>query len=210
MGGITPKTRHHSKTHTRDPSGIRVLRHRRLQNLSIIWQLKRGGQKYANDFHTACMRTLRVSSSYTQKAHSCIFFTMYFWYQKSLMIYKYACISVYSCTWACTRPSMTPRVSVVACVGLMECPKQKPPVGPDGQADLLNNTYKKSIHNLKFSPSILLLLFLSTLFFQWIYNTVRTSATKTGPVPGRQQEENGGRSKERSAWREQVPKAKSH
>lgn len=53
---------------------------------------------------------------------------------------------------------MTPCVSVVACVGLMECPKQKPPVGHDGQTDLLN-TYKKSIHNLKFSPSMLLLFF---------------------------------------------------
>lgn len=163
MGGITTKTRHHSKTHTCDSSGIRVLRHWWVQNLSIIWQLKRGEQSrfqiYANDFHTACMKTLRVSSSYTQKAHSCIFFTIYFWYQKSLMIYKYACISVYSCTQACTRPSMTPRVSVVACVGLMECPKQKPPVGPDGQADLLNNTYKNQYIIWSFHPQFCFLFF---------------------------------------------------
>lgn len=51
-------------------------------------------------------------------------------------------MSVYSCTQACTRPSMTPYIAVAACVGLMECSKQKPPVGPGGQTDLLNNTYK--------------------------------------------------------------------
>lgn len=42
------------------------------------------------------------------------------------MIYKYAYLSVYSFTQASTRPSVTPCVSVVACMGLMECPKQKP------------------------------------------------------------------------------------
>lgn len=34
----------------------------------------------------------------------------------------------------------------------MECPKQKLPMGPDGQTDLLNNTYKNQYPILSFHP----------------------------------------------------------
>lgn len=44
--------------------------------------------------------------------------------QSSLMIHKHAHMSVNTCTQPCMSPSMKSRIAVV---GLMECPRQKPP-----------------------------------------------------------------------------------
>lgn len=46
--------------------------------------------------------------------------------QSSLMIHKRAHMSVNTCTQPCMSPSMESRIAVVVCVGLMECPRQKP------------------------------------------------------------------------------------
>lgn len=69
-------------------------------------------------------------------------------------------MSIYSCTQACTRPSMTLYVSVTACVGLMECSKQKP------SWDLMVRQIYSTTHIKINTQSEVFTLSLSTLFFQ--------------------------------------------
>lgn len=66
-----------------------------VQNLSIIWHLKSREQiqRCAHDFHTTCTMG-QVNILHKQRARSCTIFTIDFWYRTSLMIYKYAYMSV--------------------------------------------------------------------------------------------------------------------
>ena len=145
----------------------------------------------------------QFSISHKQRAHRWTIFTIYFWCQTSLMMYKYAHMSVYSRSQTCTRPSMTPCVSVVACVGLMERPKQKPPVGPDGQTDLLNNTYKNQYTIWSFHPQYSLYFFFKHSVLSMNIQHGQDLCHKDRSCPWDSKKKMDGRKKERRALREQ-------